>query len=121
MRGGGMFSFKKVKVRKTRIFLVDLYARTENGSALLQKKNCLMVATKQGFVEFEDIKDFTGEEMKLYERNGFIAHFVKATRGNMIRYTKNIRPVYSLNEHGFASYKQTIKFLQQQQGKEREI
>ena len=114
-----MFDFKKVKVRKTRIFLVDLYARTSNGRELLTKKDCLAVATNQGLVNFEEIKDFSKEELKLYEKNGFIAHFVMSKRGHeMMTYTKNTRPLYPLNEPGFVSYKQAVKYLQAKQDAE---
>lgn len=118
-----MLCFNKVKVKKTRIFLADLYRRREDGEEILQKQDCLLVATKQGYVDFEEIKDFTKDELRLYETNGFIAHFVKAGRGagDQRVFTKNIRPVYSLYEQGYASYKQTMKYLQDKSMIEREL
>lgn len=107
-----MFDFKKVKVRKTRLFFVDLYSRDERAQEKLEKQNIVVVATRHGLVKFEDIKDFSKDELSLYESNGYIAHFVINSRPYGCKVAiKNIRPIFMANDKGYISYKQLIKYL----------
>ena len=106
-----MFCFSKVKVKKSRVFLADLYAAERNNKETLVKKDMPVVVTKHGFVEFEEIKDLSAGELRQYESNGFIAHFIKSNRREIGKqYIKNLRPLYPHSaQNGYVSYKEVMR------------